>query len=492
MIRIYLDTNVFSDLRNTCKYTETYNKILNMKEYCLFFYSDAHIEDLDRDSTDNKFQDLKFIETITDDNLLSYQWNQFSLNVTLATPTQYYESRNQPEIEGLNIDIEQLLALGSIIDFDDDPDLKPAKPLFELLRSVHSEINKIDKSKTFKFEVMPEKHTDLTKQLFNKIGDIKTEYTWEEWQVFFQDIIDKFHNDKELYKLSRRISKEQLEIDKHAINLEAPNFNELLKSTKLGKSFDELYTDYQKAFAPIPMLRDSFFIEYILKYLLVNALSLDKEKNKNIKFKNVLTDALHSFYSIGCNVVVSSDNGFLEKTKFLHTMYNVDTSVLSLEEFFSGSVPLNNNNFSFNEFADIFMFDLKNKITTEHISLDINHPNIYRIKTSIKYFNLFDTIDIINHSNKLIYIIYRQHRLLDRVLIKKDFCEVLNQFYKMLGPDDNNKSGFIDEDWEKMINNEWEGRCWNYNKFEIGLNHSKNTDNMFYLKINILERANSI
>lgn len=73
-MRIYFDKQIFSYLFKNEKpeYVDLLKKLYDYKQNSLFCYSHAHLLDLKNDKTDIKFQELKFIETLVDDNYLSY------------------------------------------------------------------------------------------------------------------------------------------------------------------------------------------------------------------------------------------------------------------------------------------------------------------------------------------------------------------------------------------------------------------------------------
>ena len=74
MITIYLDKQVFSHLFNAReeKYALLRDKILSHKDEFIFFYSNAHLFDLQDDQTDIKFAEMEFMQSIVDGCRLIY------------------------------------------------------------------------------------------------------------------------------------------------------------------------------------------------------------------------------------------------------------------------------------------------------------------------------------------------------------------------------------------------------------------------------------
>lgn len=75
MITIYLDKQVFSHLFNAReeKYSLLREKILSHKDEFIFFYSNAHLFDLQDDTTNIKYAEMDFMQTIVDGNRLIYE-----------------------------------------------------------------------------------------------------------------------------------------------------------------------------------------------------------------------------------------------------------------------------------------------------------------------------------------------------------------------------------------------------------------------------------
>ena len=75
MVTIYLDKQVFSHLFNAReeKYARLREKILSHKDEFIFFYSNAHLFDLQDDKTDIKYSEMEFMQSIVDGNRLIYE-----------------------------------------------------------------------------------------------------------------------------------------------------------------------------------------------------------------------------------------------------------------------------------------------------------------------------------------------------------------------------------------------------------------------------------
>ena len=70
-MRVYLDTCIIQDLKEDIN-KQLLNSILESKGELIYCYSEAHLYDLSRDKTNEKFADIKFMEQIVDDNCYHY------------------------------------------------------------------------------------------------------------------------------------------------------------------------------------------------------------------------------------------------------------------------------------------------------------------------------------------------------------------------------------------------------------------------------------
>ncbi len=88
MERIYFDKQIFSHLFKGDKpvYQKLYKDLIKNKDQFIFCYSHGHLLDLKNDKTETKFSELDFIETIVDDNYLSYHATEKRTSCYLAKP----------------------------------------------------------------------------------------------------------------------------------------------------------------------------------------------------------------------------------------------------------------------------------------------------------------------------------------------------------------------------------------------------------------------
>ena len=154
MVRIYFDKQIFSHLykQEKTQYVKLLNQIRKQKA-SLFCYSHAHLRDLKNDKTNIKYSELEFMDSIVNDNYLSYHAIEKKTSCYLARPLEAFA-----EVEKETDDID----FSSIFDFDTS-DLNPEdKEKFENAKTLLTE-TKLD----FNFPGMENLDSSITDPLKN-------------------------------------------------------------------------------------------------------------------------------------------------------------------------------------------------------------------------------------------------------------------------------------------------------------------------------------
>ena len=138
------------------------------------------------------------------------------------------------------------------------------------------------------------------------------------------------NEDKTVYKNLRNITDKHLNNGKFTVDYNKIDFNEDLKDSVLQKSFIDFVTDNLDPNGKKEFSNYDFFTN---AYLNLDILGISKESSKNVRFNNMLNDAIHSYYGAYCDCVVSDDSGFLKKTRTLYKLLGIDTKVLNADEF---------------------------------------------------------------------------------------------------------------------------------------------------------------
>src|ERR1035437_1878952 len=99
MERIYFDKQIFSHLFKSSDliYKELLSSLYRSKNNFLYCYSHAHLLDLKNDKTDIKYKELEFIETIVNDNYLSYHAIEKRTSCYLAKPLEAFKDVDEED-----------------------------------------------------------------------------------------------------------------------------------------------------------------------------------------------------------------------------------------------------------------------------------------------------------------------------------------------------------------------------------------------------------
>ena len=389
MVTIYFDKQVFSHLFKAKdeKYIALREKILSHRDEFIFLYSNAHLMDLQNDTTDTKYAEMEFMQSIVDGNCLVYE--SPDIVVRKQTPREAFDTIHR------------------IDDF--------------------SWIDDID------FSII----TDNQRNAINNIVDIaakdlsgKLDYDWLNTRTpIFSDKLycDKmsfsavmnfisrtFFENKESYKIVRdnTIAK----YNPSLITADSENiFNEQFASSPLGLSFIDTV---KAALTQMGLPLSDPGTVYYTSYMLLDMFGINKEPRKKVRYRNVQTDCCHSFFGSYCDCIVSDDEGLIRKSKTLYKLCDFGTKVYSIDEFIEKfDEAINNNNKSAREYFDEIYYDyiaryiLKAETTPECI--------ITYLKTSNQYFGYFNCMIERKSETETIIILHKNNDINQPILVRE-------------------------------------------------------------------------
>ena len=123
MVTIYFDKQVFSHLFKAKdeKYFAMREKILSHRDEFIFLYSNAHLMDLQNDTTDTKYAEMEFMQSIVDGNCLVYE--SPDIVVRKQTPREAFDTIHRiddfswiDDIDFSTITDDQRNAINNIVD----------------------------------------------------------------------------------------------------------------------------------------------------------------------------------------------------------------------------------------------------------------------------------------------------------------------------------------------------------------------------------------
>jgi hypothetical protein len=443
-MRIYFDKQIFSHLfkQEQDKYCSLLPKLYKAVNNNLFCYSHAHLLDLKNDSTNIKFAELEFMETLVADNYISYHGIEKKTSFYLARPSETFASEiNTAE----NIDITSLLSKDS----DDLSELEKMRRdgIVNAMSNIRSNFGLLNPLELPYSSFKPEDAYFL--------GDLPI----DQLSGYFKELLDKMEDDKSIYKRIRNASDKYLNDGKYIADPGNSKFNQELKESLLGKTFLDFV---EKNLNPDGDKHISRYDFYINAYCILDLLGICKEPAKSVKFNNMLNDGIHSYYGAYTDMVVSDDMGFLKKTKILYRLLGIETKVCHIDEFMKTfDFNIDNKTNENHNFSELLRYDLENGIVVgSKKSLQFNRETI-TLKTALDYFGLFNRIDNMVEDRIQYYYMYSDRKNYSPGLFFREFEMVINHTYNLFGTDVNSRGEF---DWEnekaQISNFEWPGRLW--------------------------------
>lgn len=450
MPRIYFDTNVYSNLRaDKAEVYRDANQLLNLYQNRLsFYFSTAHIRDKRKDQTTYKFDDFAFMEKIVRDNYLAYDPIEKIPGFYLATPTMVFEDDDKDDLNGL------------LNFFDHSPDDQPEMVFLKsFLKSTFSampvpdselDISQIpENQRKFHESILPANRQNLT------MFDVMENMAKMTRQLFF---------DSELYKQLRNTLDGTMNNGKVTLNGEV-DFNEAFKETHLQKTFLEVIKEnmHHPNKEEIP-----FYDFYQVAYQMLDSLGIDKDKitEKN-SLTNIHNDALHSYFAHYCDLFVTDDKATAKKTKALYQLFEIDTKVVTTNEF-NQLVP--ELLLEFRDHKDWFFQKLNYDLT--HAERDApfveNDIVCQRLKRNHRYLDFFDVVVLLTGSTTYQIALCKGY---SHALSEPSFSErarIVSASIFAFGVDIENKGDYIYQDVEKR---QFDNACrkWMFDKITIEL-----------------------
>lgn len=468
MIKVYLDTNIFSYFREDRNdHVPSKNQLakrlkkllLERKDKFLCFYSEAHIHDLKNDPTENWKQEIQEIKRIAFNNFLSREYQSHRTSHQLVTPEVIFQEYSNLDNLGdllsfslLNdLSEEEKRRINELLDFQLPIDLKESsgnKELDELVLLLFGE-----RKETYSFREILNRAPIFLNQLFSNPKS-------------FQGI--------------RKMMMDFLQLrNKWGLTLKEKDFMEKLKFTPLGKDFFEFIEGSLSKKREEPGYDFNFFTS---SYSMLNALGLDNEKNRKVNFRSMFLDGLHSYYGAHCHVVVSEDQGFLSKSKALYDNFGIDTKLTSIEEFLE--LFENQEEFSFNDPNDFFIQITELAEKGDHIG-DYEPENGQR---STEYgispwlFNFFNRIEYSIHEEYGKFLALSQKvNLWFKLTAWKEYESITSHFVKILGVDDNERGEFSEFEKGEINSRNWKGRIWRFDQLTARLEINESTGLLTFL-----------
>lgn len=152
--------------------------------------------------------------------------------------------------------------------------------------------------------------------------------------------------------------------------------------------------------------------------MLLDLLGVSKEPRKKVKFRNMQTDCVHSFFGSYCDCFVSDDIGILRKSKTLYKLFNIETKVYSIDEFIKKfDEAINNNRKSVSEYFDEIRIDYQRKMIAKIETLP--PYTLTHLCATHKYFGYFNYMLERTSKDETVIMLYKNKSASHFLLIQE-------------------------------------------------------------------------
>lgn len=394
MKRIYLDWGVVSNLKKP-EYANIKEFLLSNKKELFFVYSTAHFEDAMRSRGDERLlQDIQTLEALVDNHLLAY--NKKSAYPFLATPSKYYQTNKDRNLEAV-------------------PDIT------ELLSSIGQDVPLLGGIlKSFLSFPLPVPNAAREQPLVGMmLPDLPDTPTLGDVIHSSMSFVNKMMGDKEYYKTYRStIRSSGFTLDSNSGNWAAdevvPNISARMKALGIDKTFEEFV---MAGFGNRDRDKVSGFEFFVAAYSMLDLIGYksDKLPKASNAMNSVNTDAQHAYFAAFCDYLITQDTHLASKARALYTELGIPTKVISPEDVIEEMSEMRND--------DLVSF-LREQFVSENIERQEEQSVIY--KFTQRFLGIFthcvryDEDDVIVLEFKLAFDNYSHFIFYDEAAIMVD------------------------------------------------------------------------
>jgi hypothetical protein len=456
MVKLYLDSQVYRYLKSgENKSVVGFDNLIGQRsDLFLISFSHAHLLDLKRDSTEKKYDDLKFMEKYVGSRYLCYYESEKAGNSYIATPLEAFK------------EVENEAPIQDIFDYEDLREDPSTRFLANILDRIYNQ--KI----TFPIPDLGEQPNESLR-FYDSLFGGKYEYTLREWAEKFLAYSDYLLEDKDEYKDLRKMVQEYSE----RLNLEydgTSSFDQKLKESYFQKSFRQFVLDSCYKQDKSKITNFDFFIN---AYYSLDMLGISKEPlSKKNRLKNLFNDAHHAYYGAFNDYLIAEDAQLLKKASIIYQLLNIETKALSVNQFMQGAELLTRNHFeTITSFLKSLTYDIRHGV---RLSIYNSYP-LGRYTEVVKclgtYLGHFNHM-VIFQENGTYVVLERSSKNYAHYTLYEEFENVTNRAIELFGLDKYGIGQFnTDIEIEQIRNNSWKGRTWDLNDYLITLEKNEGT-----------------
>ena len=305
MLKIYLDWNIISYLKEE-EYLDLRNYIAEVKEFFVFPYSRAHLQDLYQSKSPTnvvKFeQDLETLTYICQTHLLEYNGSVDAPYPYECSPRQYIE-RESLTLQAYKSGFESI-------------------SFTELFKSM-MDTTTFEGIRNYLFSI------PLENSIENPNNGLLIRNLWDAIIFLLDNLSSILKNEKlevEIYKSMCKIEGERS--IQEIRNINSSDIFDYLNELCISRTNKNLTDTILATLEKINGINSYNY--FLAEYTTLAFCGYSRDKKRNIL--NIMTDALHAYYAMRCDVLVTKDDGMRKKAQAEFIKFKSLTKIITFEE----------------------------------------------------------------------------------------------------------------------------------------------------------------
>ncbi|MBB6127190.1 hypothetical protein [Mucilaginibacter lappiensis] len=457
MNRFYFDSNIFRALNPASnQYIKAVDEIARaMQRRYIFYYSDAHLDDLKSSREDKRDIDFGIIGEMTG-NLYAKNDFKHRCQWDVIAPSAAFRDKNYETVDEFIKSPEKIDLLFDAFKDLDIPGMDGLRVSFDVFLNAPINLpHRTDEAKDEMAEVWREKILPG----YDKVTMVRN---------FMESIfanLDVFTENKDEFTAFRTyvrttIASEQFSFEKYKLD-----FDLRFKDSPFNRTFMEVIENML-----VNDQKNDLYLRCLYMHHLIELYGVSSDKKagggmKKMTFNNATADAAHIYYASFGDYLVTDDTGMQVKAYIMYSLLKLPVKILTSTEFAVLGAPLGEPADDFDIFKAKLTADvpLAEELLFGHV-LPENEANTYVLPLPyLDYFTQMQGSDIGDHRFYVLFNLRHSHA--DLVLLP-ELQMVTDHLLSVFGVDDEHKGAF---DLEEPVKDEPHVRKWSFGRVEYFL-----------------------